>query len=155
MIRTSEFWVAIATTIGSVVVGVFKLMTMEEWATYFWPPIVYVIGRLTSKVAKAVIAPAALILMLAGAASAEAVRPPTYPTPGAFSVHGNVGFAWYDTWQSKSSPRFSNLRPHVATSLYLGSKYGPKGLTLGGSLLFDAQRLEKGRLGSLGLFFEF
>lgn len=51
MFRTSEFWIAIATGIGSVLVGL-KVVHAADWENVLWPAIVYIIARLTSKFVK-------------------------------------------------------------------------------------------------------
>ena len=51
VLRSSEFWVALAAALGSVLVR-FHFIQAGDWAHVFWPAIVYAIGRLTSKFAK-------------------------------------------------------------------------------------------------------
>ena len=51
MLRTSEFWLAIAAAIGSAFAGL-GWITKEDWQTYVAPAIVYVVGRVTSKAVK-------------------------------------------------------------------------------------------------------
>lgn len=50
-IRTSELWVGVATLIGSGLVA-FGIVDQEAWDKIFWPAVVYIVSRLTSKAAK-------------------------------------------------------------------------------------------------------
>ena len=53
MLRSSEFWVAIATAIGAALTA-FKVIPQDQWEKVLYPALVYVIGRLTSKGVKAI-----------------------------------------------------------------------------------------------------
>jgi len=73
----------------------------------------------------------------------------------ALAYHGSIGLAYVEQWTAQSSPAFAELKPALLADLYLGSRYGPKGLTLGGQLLWDVRRIDKGRQGHVALKFEF
>jgi len=53
MLRTSEFWTAIATAVGSALVA-FGVVPQEQWDKLLYPALVYIIARVTSKFVKAV-----------------------------------------------------------------------------------------------------
>lgn len=53
ILRTSEFWVAIVTAVGGVVVQ-FVPQWKPIWDQIVFPAIVYILGRLLGKAAKAV-----------------------------------------------------------------------------------------------------
>lgn len=52
--KSSEFWVGVLTLIGTGVTasGIIK---PEDWNNFLYPALVYIVGRLTGKVAKALI----------------------------------------------------------------------------------------------------
>jgi len=54
VVRTSEFWMVVAGALGSVLAAL-GLVSVETWNTLIVPTIVYVVGRIVSKAAKAAI----------------------------------------------------------------------------------------------------
>ena len=50
---TSEFWMAAAVVLGQVLVF-FGVVDKATWDTVLWPAVVYIVGRVASKFAKAV-----------------------------------------------------------------------------------------------------
>jgi hypothetical protein len=54
MIRTSEFWVAVATGVGQLLTGI-GFIDPETWHDIMLPAIVYIISRLLSKFVKKVL----------------------------------------------------------------------------------------------------
>lgn len=56
LLGTSEFWMSIVTIIGSILTSA-NIVPHDIWDKTFIPLVVYVIGRITSKVAKATTTP--------------------------------------------------------------------------------------------------
>jgi hypothetical protein len=52
VLRTSEFWVGVATVIGQLLAA-FGVIDAVTWQNVFWPAVIYVVGRATSKAVKA------------------------------------------------------------------------------------------------------
>jgi hypothetical protein len=50
-LRTSEFWVGIAALLGGMAVQ-FGVIDAENWNNVLYPAIVYIVGRVISKIAK-------------------------------------------------------------------------------------------------------
>ena len=50
-LRTSEFWVGIAAVIGGSLVQ-FGVVSAESWNNVLYPAIVYIVGRVISKIVK-------------------------------------------------------------------------------------------------------
>jgi len=53
IIRTSEFWMAVFSALGQGGV-MFGLWKQEDWNNFLYPAIAYIIGRIMSKIVKAV-----------------------------------------------------------------------------------------------------
>lgn len=51
-LRTSEFWLGVVAALGQTGV-LLKLWSQEDWNTFLYPALVYIVGRITSKVVKA------------------------------------------------------------------------------------------------------
>lgn len=51
MLRTSEFWIAIVSGVGTMLTG-FGLIDRETWDKIIYPALIYIIGRLISKFVK-------------------------------------------------------------------------------------------------------
>jgi len=53
IIRSSEFWMAVVAALGQ---GgtLFGLWTQEDWNAFLYPALAYIVGRVLSKIVKAV-----------------------------------------------------------------------------------------------------
>ncbi len=51
MLRTSELWVGLAAALGTILMSL-GFVDKEVWDSFLYPSIVYVVGRVSSKVAK-------------------------------------------------------------------------------------------------------
>lgn len=54
MLRSSEFWIGLVAALGQAG-AMFGLWTQEHFNTILYPALVYIVSRITSKVAKAAI----------------------------------------------------------------------------------------------------
>jgi len=80
------------------------------------------------------------------------------PTPEPeklLSWHGNAGVGYVEDWTRESSPALDQMKPVLLGSLYLGTKYGPKGLALGGQIEWDVKKYDYGRRAHIALLYEF
>lgn len=54
MLRSSEFWIGLVAALGQAG-AMFGLWTQEHFNGVLYPALVYIVGRITSKVAKATV----------------------------------------------------------------------------------------------------
>jgi len=101
-----------------------------------------------------------MLVLLGISWSLSAIVGPSYAAESkdeykVVSVHGAIGLAYVEQWNSSSSPAFAELKPALLGELYMGSKYGPKGLAVGGQILWDVRRIDKNRQGHVALKYQF
>lgn len=54
ILRTSEFWIGLVVALGQAG-SMFGFWTQDHFNTILYPALVYIVGRITSKVAKATV----------------------------------------------------------------------------------------------------
>lgn len=121
--RSSELWVAIASGVGTILTAL-GWIPWETWEKVLYPAVVYIIGRLTSKTAKANIAP----LLLGMTILSLTLAPPLY---------AQQAYPMLD-WEHRAQISFSSGYLQVQDA---GGGETWRGVDLAGSLTYSVHPL--------------